>query len=161
MSKAKEFIIPNVVLTELLEAVTGKRKSLSFEVKGFSMFPFVCNGDIVTVSPFSNTIKVGQVVIFTHPRSQALTLHRVVGKKGNNYIIKGDNALEIDAAVSRQNILGYVSGLERKGRSITLGLGKERCLIVFLSRTRILPLFFRLTKLVLYPARELFRKRLL
>ena len=160
MSKANEFIVSNVVLSELIGAVTGKNKSLRFEAKGFSMFPFICNGDIVTVSPFSNAIDVGQAVIFTQPRTQALILHRVVGKKANNYIIKGDNALAIDAAVPGQNILGYVSGLERKGRRITLGLGKERYLIVFLSRTRILPLFFRLTRLVPYPLREFLRQRM-
>lgn len=149
MLKENEFIISNVVLMDLLEAVTNKRKSLRFKAKGFSMFPFICNSDVVTISPFSNShIGLGQAVAFIHPQTQELAVHRIIGKKGNDYIIKGDNIFAIDGAVPRENILGYVSIIERKGKKVILGLGWERRLIVFLSRIRLISLIARIGKFI-------------
>jgi len=144
-----EFSISNLVLKDILEAVISRKKSLRFQAKGFSMFPFICNNDLVTISPFLNSyIGLGQIVAFLCPPKQSLVIHRIIGRKAHGYIFKGDNVFAIDGVIPRENILGYVSRVERKGKIINWGLGWPRRLIVFLSRARILPLFSRLARLM-------------
>lgn len=56
-------------------------------------------------------------------------IHRVVRKKGNIYLLKGDNATEADGLISGSNILGCVRIVEREGLRVFFGLGPERFLI--------------------------------
>ena len=159
--KENEFLISNSALAELIETVVSRKKSLRFKAKGFSMFPFVCNNDILTISPFENDyLDLGQVVAFLCPPRQSLAIHRIIGRKVNGYMLKGDNVFTIDGVIPRENILGYVSRVERKGRRIVSGLGQERCLIVFLSRARILSSLFRLGRLMPRPIKRFLNEKL-
>jgi hypothetical protein len=103
------------------------------------MSPFIRDSDMVTISPFTHSkISFGNIVAFICPQTGKLFIHRVVGKQGSHYLTKGDNALEADSLVQRENILGFVSRIERNGNEVSLGLGIERFPIAFLSRGRLL-----------------------
>ena len=65
-------------------------------------------------------------------------IHRVIGKKGNTYLLKGDNATETDGLISESDILGCVRMVERRGLRVFFGLGPERFLIAYLNRRGIL-----------------------
>ncbi len=65
-------------------------------------------------------------------------IHRVIGKKGNTYLLKGDNATETDGLISESDILGCVRVVERRGLRGFFGLGPERFLIAYLNRRGIL-----------------------
>ena len=122
-------------LTEVLEAVISKKASMRFKVKGFSMSPFIKNDDVVTISPVDIfPIGIGRPVAFRHPISNKLVIHRIVGGKGDNYIIKGDRINCIDGLVSKKYILGVVTGVERNKKRIFSGIGPERFIIAVLSR---------------------------
>lgn len=122
-------------LAQLIQATLAKEASLRFKVKGFSMCPLVRDEDIVTVSPLNNSaLGLGRVVVFIHPQTEKIIVHRLVGKQNNAYLIKGDNVFCPDGLVPQKNILGYVAKVERKNRNFTLGLGLERKIIAFLSR---------------------------
>ncbi len=139
-------------LVELLRAVLGEEASVRFLAKGFSMLPFIKNEDVVTLSPLQGTSPaVGDVIAFVHQGTDKLSIHRVVGEKGEFYIAKGDNIREADESVPRENILGFVTRVERDRKKVCLGLGPERFLIAFLSRRGLLlPLILPVWK-VLHP----------
>ncbi len=134
----EEISLSGVALAELLQATLAKGAPFRFKVKGFSMSPFIKCQDVLTVSPFNGrALGLGNIVAFIHPLTENLVIHRIVGKQGNFYLIKGDNAIKPDALVLEENILGYVTKVEREGKRVFLGLGPERFLIVLLSRTSI------------------------
>ncbi len=133
----KVYSINSPSLIEIIQAVIGKQKSLRFRVNGFSMSPFIRDGDVVTLFPINNcSIDIGRVVAFIHPCAKKLVIHRVLAKCpcGTRYVIKGDNTQEIDGFIQRQDILGYVRKVKRGRRNIYLGLGPERRLVAYLSR---------------------------
>ncbi len=122
-------------LTGLLEDTIEKGASLRFKASGFSMIPFIRNGDVVVVSPLSKDMDLfGRTVAAIHPGSKNLAVHRVVGTTGGDYILKGDNVVSVDGIVPKKDILGYVSNIERRGRKVLIGLGLERSLIALMSR---------------------------
>jgi hypothetical protein len=93
---------------------------------------------------------LGDVVAFVLQKTDKLCVHRVVGREGDFYRTKGDNISEPDGSVPRENILGFVTRVERDGKEVFLGLGPERFLIAFLGgRGLLLPL--------IRPAWRLFR----
>ena len=115
-----------------------------FRVRGFSMNPFIKNGDIVTISPLFNLSTVfGRPVAFIHHEIDDLIVHRVVGKIGNRYFIKGDSSFKIDGLIPRKDILGVVTKVERQGKKIIFGLGIERFIIAFLNRINLFRFIFR------------------
>lgn len=128
--------VSGAALIELMRAVHAKGLPFRFRADGYSMTPFIRSGDVVTVAPLASHVpRTGDVVAFIHPGMKLLCLHRVVSARGDGFFIQGDNLIEQpDGVVSRKAILGRVTGVERAGRRITLGLGSERVVIALLSR---------------------------
>lgn len=139
--KKEELILSGEVLVDLLKATLAKGLSLRFEAKGFSMTPFIKNGDVVTVAPLNHQpISIGKPAAFIHPLTKKLVIHRVIGRSQGTYLIKGDNIFEPDRSVRKENILGWVSRVERNNREFFWGAGLERLAIALLSRLNLLPL---------------------
>ena len=131
--------LSGAALTELLQAVVSRGSLFTLQAKGFSMSPFIRDGDVLTISPLHGTSPgVGDVVAFIHPSIKRVFIHRVVRKRGDSYIMKGDNSLEGDSPVRAAKILGLVTNVVRGNKRILLGLGPERQLIAFLSRKNLL-----------------------
>jgi hypothetical protein len=138
-----EIILSNETLIGLLKEVMEKKSSFQLSVKGMSMSPFIKEGDMVTISPlFQRLVGIGTPVACILPGTGTLVIHRVVGRDKDGYFIKGDNTSAVDGRMTREDVLGYVSGIERDGKRSALGLGRGRVLIAFLSRTKILPFIF-------------------
>ena len=148
--KGGELKLSGLYLTKLLHAVLDKGAPFRFRAKGFSMSPFIKDNDVITISPLANgSIRSGDVVAFSHPEMKKLVIHRVIGKKGGYFHIKGDNALDTDELIPAKNILGRVTRVERNGKPISFGLGPERFLIAFLTkRGLLLPLFYPIWRIV-------------
>ena len=138
------------VLPELLRDILGKDAECRFQAKGHSMSPFIKDGDVVTISPLSGSSpRLGDVVAFNHPEAGKLVIHRIVREKGDFYLVRGENAFEADGYIEKRDILGFVTRVERKGRRVLTGLGPERLLIAFLSRSGfLLPLRHLVWKMV-------------
>ena len=102
------------------------------------MAPFIRDGDVITVTPLLNRLPgVGEVFAFMHPHNGKLVVHRVVARRKAEVVILGDNdATCTDGNVPLENLLGRVTGIERNGKPVWLGLGRERTLIAWLSRVR-------------------------
>jgi signal peptidase I len=149
--KGKDFPLSGLALIEILRAVLQKGAAVRFQAKGLSMSPFIKNEDVVTLAPLKDTYpSLGDVVAFVLQKTDKLCVHRVVGREGDFYRTKGDNSSEADESVPRENILGFVSRVERNGKEVFVGLGPERYLIALLGgRGLLLPL--------IRPAWRLFR----
>ena len=142
IEKEGELSLSETTLVELLQEVLSKGAPFRFRAKGFSMYPFIKDGDVITVSPLRRTsLSLGDVVAFIPPRTEKLTIHRVIGKKGNSCLIRGDNTSQNDGLIHETNILGYVTRVERDGKKVSLGLGLERFIIAFLTRRGLLSPF--------------------
>jgi hypothetical protein len=144
-------------LVELMRAVLAKGASFRFRAKGWSMAPFIRDGDVICVSPLpASGPGLGDVVAFFTPESQRLLVHRVVLRRGAACVSRGDNISGMsDGTISIKHILGRVTRVTREGRNVWLGLGPERRLIALLSRTGLLlPARLRLEAI----ARQLVRR---
>jgi hypothetical protein len=134
-----EWSISGAALAELLRDVLRKGAPFTFRAGGFSMSPFIKDGDDITLFPLNGISPgLGDVVAFIHKGNGMPFIHRVVGKKGNAYLLKGDNATETDGFIPESDILGCVRMVERKGLRVFFGLGPERFLIAYLNRRGIL-----------------------
>ena len=144
-----EWSISGAALAELLQDVLRKGVPFTFRAKGSSMSPFIKDGDDLTLFPLNGISPgLGDVVAFIHKGTGMPFIHRVIGKKGNTYLLKGDNATETDGLISESDILGCVRMVERRGLRVFFGLGPERFLIAYLNRRGILlSLIYMLRKL--------------
>jgi len=139
VSFGEELSISNLGQRELLLTMMESGSSLRTMARGFSMWPFIRDKDILTIAPFKNKQPArGDVVAFTQPASGKLTIHRIIGQTDNGLIIKGDKCLVPDGEVPNREIIGYVCRIERNGSDANLGIGGSRAIIALLSRLNIL-----------------------
>ncbi|MBN1869569.1 MAG: S26 family signal peptidase [Candidatus Omnitrophica bacterium] len=118
-----------------------KRKTnVKFQARGFSMAPFIKNGDTLILSPLKGgQCAYGDVAAAVRPGTENVFVHRIVGRRRDDYLIKGDNIPGgPDGLFPRANILGIVIKIERNGKVCSFGLGPEKYIIAFLSRAKIL-----------------------
>jgi hypothetical protein len=126
-------------LQEFLKAVLAKGVSFRFRARGFSMHPFIQDGDVLTVSPcHGKSPRPGDVVAFRHPINQKLVVHRLIARLQSGCLMRGDGSPEADGLTPWENVIGSVSRVERGERPVRLGLGPERRLIAWLSRRELL-----------------------
>jgi hypothetical protein len=121
------------------------------------MTPFIRDGDTLTIAPLENRRpRLGEVVAFSYPPEEGskLVVHRVVGFRRGDFIVRGDGDGCVAEIVSSGNVLGRVVRVERDGRYVRLGLGPERRLIAWLSRSRVL---WRFVWPVWRPVRQIFK----
>jgi len=150
MSKTLELTLPGNALIDLIQAVLVRGSSIKIEAGGTSMFPFIRNGDVVTLSALRDkSPRVGDVVAFRVSGSDRLAFHRVAGKINDRCLIRGDNCEEADGLASKSDILGRVCAVERNGAGVYFGFGLERRLIAFLSRSNLMSGLNRIIGLII------------
>ena len=149
-NRADVLSLSGPALTAITRAVLGKGVPFRFRARGASMRPFIRDGDVITVTPLSGNLpRYGDVAAFIRPGTRQLVIHRVVGKSNGSFLIKGDNSFRDDGFIPLANILGRVTKVERDQKKVYLGLGPERCLIAFLTRSGLLyPLLFPVWRLI-------------
>jgi len=122
-----------------MRAVLAKGASFRFRARGWSMVPFIRDGDVITIAPLRGMPAVGQVVAFTRPGSGDPVVHRAIARHGAALLIQGDGVPgSADGIIPRESLLGRVTRVERGGKRVWIGLGPERYPIAWLSRARLL-----------------------
>jgi signal peptidase len=138
--KGDEYSFSSQAFIEILRAILDKGVPFRFRAKGFSMYPFIRDGDIITLSPLRDRFpRIGDVVAFSHLKMKKLVVHRIVGKSDDSLLMKGDNVSEVDGFIPKAKIFGYVTNVMRDGKPVFLGLGPERVLIALLFRWKHFP----------------------
>lgn len=123
-----------------MKNVLARGLPFRFRVRGWSMSPFIRDHDVITVTPLgSRPPRTGEVVAFVSPADERLVVHRVVGRRGTELLVQGDNlARAADSPIPESRVLGRVKRVERNGKPVRLGLGAERRAVAFLSRKGLL-----------------------
>jgi ribosomal protein S18 acetylase RimI-like enzyme len=130
-----ELRLSNPAQLELLRGTAARGVSLRTAVRGFSMAPFVRDGDVVTIVPMGGREpRVGDVVALAMPTERRMAVHRVVARVPPGWIVQGDNCPLPDGVFPRDAFVGLVTRVERCGRIVRLGLGKQGELVAALSR---------------------------
>ena len=139
-------------LEEFLRAVLAKGASFRFEARGLSMHPFIKDKEVITISPVHRgRLYCGDVVAFCHPETGRLTVHRIVKKNAQDFLLRGDNCPEADGLIPAASLLGRVTEVRGKNRIRRLGLGPERFFLALLSRYSLLQPILYLIHRVLRP----------
>lgn len=136
----KEISLYSPQLIGLMRAVHDRGGVFRFKARGFSMSPFIRDGDILTVARPAGGYRVGEVVAFVRPGCDKLAVHRIAGRRGGCFLIKGDNCSDQDGWFSASDILGRVTRVERRSRDVSGGLGIFRRPVAALSRWCLLPI---------------------
>ncbi len=118
----------------LMAEVLARQARFQFQARGFSMYPFICDGDVITLAPPPARIQIGQVVAFIGASQNRLLVHRIVAASPRGILTRGDNSLQADGLIAREQILGWVVRVDRGDRQVKLGLGLERIIIAFFSK---------------------------
>jgi GNAT superfamily N-acetyltransferase len=125
-------------LKDLMQAVIEKDAAFRFRARGFSMYPFIKDRDVITLEPLHRPLKSGDVVAFRQPHADKLAVHRIISAKSGSFLIKGDNVPEPDGLIPREDIFAVAASVERKGERVGGGLGSARGLLAFLSSRNLL-----------------------
>lgn len=150
-----ELLLSSEACVDLMKTAFEKHAFFRMRVKGFSMWPFIKNRDIVTIcAPAHINIYTGMVAAFSHPKTKKLIIHRVIGRNSLHFYIKGDNVTGPDGVIPMQDIIGIITGVERHGKKCLCGLGIERHVIALLSRINLFPSLLRLRKLPMFLKRR-------
>jgi ribosomal protein S18 acetylase RimI-like enzyme len=130
-------LLNNSDLLKLSREFLEKGTSIRFQAKGWSMRPFIRDGDFITVSPIENSsIRIGDVVFYSTAENNVI-VHRIInkyGKDGNmNLLIKGDAGFGPPERVNSQDVLGKVVAIKRNGRERNLDTKFYRIIGLFFA----------------------------
>jgi len=108
---------------ELTAEILREFSEVRFVAQGTSMLPTIFPGDCLTVESFgAEPPRRGDVVLCR--RGDAFRVHRIVRilEKGpaTFYVLRGDALTEDDPPVSAGDLLGRVTSLARRGKSVQL-----------------------------------------
>ncbi len=121
-------------LLALMRAVLDRGKLFRFQAPGSSMYPFVRDGDILTLAPLRAAPRAGDILAFIHPARGNVVVHRAVQVAPAACRMRGDASPDLDDGwVPLDQILARVVRIQRGGRDIHMGLGPGRRLVAFLS----------------------------
>lgn len=117
-----------------IEDVLRRGVAARFFATGDSMHPTIRNGEHLHVVPVDwSSLRVGDVVLARAKRG--LTAHRLVALTAGTATTRGDNAVRRDAAVSKNEIIGRITHVERDGATIAIpGVRRLRRIRLSLSQ---------------------------
>ena len=92
-------------LVELARAHLALHRPLRARTSGHSMWPFLRDGDFVTILP-DRPVHLGAVVLAATP--SRLVLHRVIALRKDGLLLKGDAMAHPDGVIARSEVLGVL-----------------------------------------------------
>lgn len=88
---------------------------------GRSMEPLLKeHRDIAVISHAKAPVKNGDIVLYTRDNKQFI-LHRIVKIRGEKLVIRGDNNLFYEKDIKKEDIIGILTALYRKGKYMEKG----------------------------------------
>lgn len=107
----------DAVKRNLVADVARSFGRVHLKVTGSSMLPSVWPGDILTVNQCNAAdVILGRVVLCY--RNQELVAHRLVGKRDNLLVTRGDSLLRDDPPFQNDELVGEVVSILRNGRLV-------------------------------------------
>lgn len=110
--------------------------SVTLNPKGISMLPLLRQGrDGVVLKKTQKPPRRYDIAFYTRPDGQ-FVLHRIVGRRKNGYVLRGDNQVENEYGVKPDQIVAVVTHICRDGRVIPCTSLKYRFYVWFLRPFR-------------------------
>jgi hypothetical protein len=148
----REIALTGANLCELASELLCKGGSFQFKGRGWSMYPFIRDGAVVTVDPVQpHCLRVGDVVLYRSEDS--LVVHRIVTKRTVDervdLWIRGDVFSGPGEKLSSTSLLGRVVRVEQRGkRSCLNNIFWRWSGILWLRLTPIGQCFLRMASLI-------------
>jgi Peptidase S24-like len=131
-----ELRLSGASLTALMSAVLDKGKAFRFRAGGWSMSPFIKDGDVITVAPLrGRDPRTGEIVAFLHPAAGRVAVHRIIRAAPGAFLVRGDNTHEPDGLLARDRILGVVTEVRRDGDRVRGLSGRWPRIVALFSRS--------------------------
>jgi hypothetical protein len=103
---------------------------LRFQAIGRSMLPTIQDGEIVHVKPVAtDTLRIGDIVLLR--TGKQFKAHRIIRRRGQCFITRGDAGLDIDGEIRCDQILGRVTAKEAVGSRRLVRLDGMRARLEF------------------------------
>lgn len=113
----QQLIIPNDVFFSEVEKHLSEGKSVMFPVKGYSMLPFIRNGEDSVQLSRKDGIEVGDIAL-AHLSNGTYVLHRVWEIKGDKVILMGDGNISGKEICHIGDILGVAQKIMKRGGKV-------------------------------------------
>jgi signal peptidase len=107
-----------------------------FVHSGNSMYPALCDGDLLMTVPCSERIPfTGDIIVFKCPGEDTLTVHRIMRVTDQGILTRGDNNAGNDPWMLRPDVVkGTVVDAWREGKKIRIISGRKGLLSAALKR---------------------------
>lgn len=136
-------------ISEAMLTVLQSGGEVSFVTSGFSMLPLLRNKtDTVTLRKPDRPIRRGDVIFYRRPDGKYV-LHRIIGKRKDGYVLRGDNQKDVEYGVQPDWIWAVLVSVRRKeGKVIDCDSTRYKLYtaalpLVRLFRLHIYPLYVR------------------
>ncbi len=140
----REVIFDHSSLLDLSRELLVYGRYFRFKTKGFSMYPFIRDGDVITIRPIDPIcLNVGDIIFYQV--ENRLVVHRIIGKKTFDgkirFTTRGDWSPGSEEEIFDNAVLGKVVTLERNRKILQVDQGLSHCLI------KCWPVFYRIVRL--------------
>ncbi len=148
----RQVTLKGAEFAKLSAEILAQGGSFSFEARGWSMFPFIQDGDILTVQPTkADDLNVGDVA-FYRAAEERLVAHRVVGREARDgqvvLAMRGDATPSPDEWVQAEQVLGRVVSVQWGKKVIRLDQGFWRlAALLWINLHPLRHLLFRLARM--------------
>lgn len=126
-------------LEPLIREIMEKGGEFKLKTNGVSMRPLLGDGtdSVFLVSP-KRELDVGDIAFYKRESGQ-FVLHRVVGKRRDGYVMRGDNQIEGEYRVPHKSVIAEVTAVEKNGKRISVNDAEylkyvKRLKFVYLSK---------------------------
>ena len=128
------------VFPEMNEILEGGG-NVTLNPKGISMMPLIRQGkDGVVIKKSDTAPKKYDIIFYTRPDGQ-FVLHRIVGKRKDGYVLRGDNQVENEYGVKPESVIATVTHICRDGRIISCKSFAYKLYVWFLRPFRRVKIF--------------------
>jgi Peptidase S24-like len=118
----------HLLTSELIAGGYGLR----FQARGRSMLPVIEDGEIVHVEPVVSTmLRIGDIVLLR--TGEQFKAHRIIRKRGQCFITRGDSGVDTDGEIRCDQILGRVTAKETRNSRHLVRLDGMRSRIGFFA----------------------------
>ncbi|MBQ3284308.1 MAG: S24/S26 family peptidase [Ruminococcus sp.] len=133
------------------EQVIAEEGVLVYSNVGDSMYPLIKPRDLLVIKKPELPMKRLDIPLYKRDNGQYV-LHRIVGVRGDEYLICGDNRVDVERGITDRHIIGMLTDIIRDGESISVYSFKKRVYAHLWSD-------FRPIKRVIFRIRREFKKR--
>ena len=118
----------HLLTSDLISAGYGLR----FQAVGRSMLPTIQDGEIVHVKPVAtDRLRIGDIVLLR--TGEQFKAHRIIRKRGQRFITRGDAGVDTDGEIRCDQILGRVTAKETTNSRRLVRLDGMRARLEFLA----------------------------